>query len=232
MPLVSTMVNDLLHLFFPNCCLTCYTPLVKGETWICTVCLYELPQTDSHQVPDNVVAQKFYGRIPISYALAFYQFRKENKVQKILHELKYAKKAVLGEMLGKKYGYILRETYVRSAIDLIIPVPLHITKLQQRGYNQSDYFAQGLAASLTIPWSNQYFQRVKKTDTQTKKDKLARLRNVEEAFSIVTPQALYGKHLLLVDDVITTGATLEACALALLANGVQAISVATIAVAE
>ncbi len=226
------MIMDFINLFFSNNCLTCHKLLVKGEGWICTVCFYDLPQTTCHQEPDNIVAQKLYGRIPISYAGALYWFRKGNKVQKLLHALKYEKKKAVGEILGSKYGAVLKETSLSRTIDLIIPVPLHITKLRQRGYNQSDYFARGLADSLVIPWNNECLRRIKKTPTQTKKDKLERLKNVENSFCVTDPKAVYGKHILLVDDIITTGATLEACGLVLLAAGVKAVSIATIAVAE
>jgi ComF family protein len=226
------MLHDLLNLFFPRYCLTCPKPLVKGETLICTNCLHELPQTTYHQEPDNIVAQKLYGRLPIKYAMALYKFRKSSKVQQLLHHLKYKHKPVIGKVLGRSYGTILKEAHWIETIDLIVPVPLHSSRLRQRGYNQSDFFAQGLAEVLNVPWSNQYLKRSKETTAQIKKRKSERLKDMEDAFSATNTTDIYNKHLLLVDDVITTGATLEACGQVLLTAGVRELSVATIAVAE
>ncbi len=226
------MLSDFLELFFPQYCLTCSEPLVKGEDLVCTACGYALPQTTYHQELDNVVAQKFYGRVPIRYALALYKFRKAGKVQTLLHYLKYKHKPTLGKVLGRRYGTILKEAYLDKNFDLIIPVPLHSSKLRQRGYNQSDYFAQGLAEVLNVPWSNQCLKRTRATLTQTRKSQLERFKNVEGAFYITDATVVCAKHLLLVDDVITTGATLEACSAVLLAAGSREISVAAIAVAE
>jgi ComF family protein len=226
------MLGDLLNLFFPSYCLTCPKPLVKGETLICTNCLHDLPQTAYHQEPDNIVAQKLYGRLPVRYAMALYKFRKSSKVQKLLHHLKYKHKPIIGKVLGRSYGIILKEAHWSKTIDLIVPVPLHSSRLRQRGYNQSDFFAQGLAEVLNIPWSNQYLKRGKKTATQIKKSKSERFKDMEDAFYATNTTDICNKHLLLVDDIITTGATLEACGLVLLAAGIKELSVATIAVAE
>jgi ComF family protein len=225
------MLRDFLNLFFPDCCLTCSKPLVRGETLICTTCLHDLPQTTYHQEPDNIVAQKLYGRLPVRHAMALYKFRKLGKVQQLLHHLKYKHKPVIGKVLGKRYGIILKEAHWSKTFDLIVPVPLHSSRLRQRGYNQSDFFAQGLSEVLDIPWSNQHLKRIKKTATQIKKkSKSERLKGMEHAFYATNTIEIHNKHLLLVDDVITTGATLEACGLALLAAGIKELSVATIAV--
>ena len=226
------MWRDFVNLCFPDYCLTCQVPLVKGEALICTACLYALPQTTHHQEPDNVVAQRLAGRLPLRYAMALYKFRKSGKVQCLLHHLKYKHKPALGMVLGRRYGVLLKESHLRIAFDLVVPVPLHSSKLRKRGYNQSDFFAKGLAEILNIPWSNQYLKRTKKAATQTKKSKLGRLKSVQNAFCVTDVKELYNQHILLVDDVITTGATLEACGLVLLAAGIKELSVATIAVAE
>ena len=226
------MLRDFLELFFPNYCLTCSEPLVKGEDLVCTACCYDLPQTTYHQELDNLVAQKLYGRVPIRYAMALYKFRKAGKVQTLLHYLKYKHKPRVGKVLGRRYGTILKEAYLDKSFDLIVPVPLHSSRLRQRGYNQSDYFAQGLAEVLHIPWSNQCVKRTRATPTQTRKNQLERFKNVEDAFYVTDAAVVCEKRLLVVDDVITTGATLEACSTALLAVGSREISVATIAVAE
>ncbi len=226
------MWRDFFNLFFPNYCLTCQKPLVKGETLICTDCLYELPQTTHHQEPDNVVVQRLAGRLPVGHAMALYKFRKSDKVQHLLHHLKYRHKPVIGKVLGRRYGTLLKESHLSNTFDLVVPVPLHSSKLRKRGYNQSDFFAQGLAEVLHIPWSKQHLKRTKKTVTQTRKSKLDRLKSVEDAFYVTNVETLHNQHILLVDDIITTGATLEACGLVLLASGIKELSVATIAVAE
>lgn len=226
------MLRDFFNLFFPNFCLTCPKLLVKGETLLCTGCLYDLPQTNYHREPDNIVAQKLAGRLPVRYAMALYKFRKSGKVQHLLHHLKYKHKPIIGKVLGRRYGVLLKKAHLSNAFDLIVPVPLHSSRLRQRGYNQSDLVAQGLAEVLHIPWSNQHLKCVKKTITQTKKGKLERLKGVEDAFYATNITDIRHKHLLLVDDVITTGATLEACGRALLVAGIKELSVATIAVAE
>ncbi|XWN35670.1 MAG: phosphoribosyltransferase family protein [Roseivirga sp.] len=226
------MLQDFVHLFFPHYCLTCPQVLVQGETLLCASCFYELPLTNSHVTLDNLVAQKLHGRIPISHAMALYKFRKMSKVQQLLHQLKYKRQPIIGRLLGKKYGTMLKEAGLSTTFDLIVPVPLHASKLRQRGYNQSDFFAQGLAEAMAVPWASHGVRRVKHTPTQTHKSKLERLENVADAFQVTHSQVVCDQRLLLVDDIITTGATIEACGLALLAAGAKAINVATIAVTE
>ena len=214
------MLRDLISLFFPPYCLACREVLAKREQWLCTACISELPQTSYHLEADNPVAQKLYGRVPTMYAMAFYRFRKGSKVQELVHQLKYGNKPAIGEALGRRYGSLLGKRHWAS------------NKLSQRGYNQSDYFAKGLSASLAIPWHDQCLKRGKDTFTQTKHGRIERLQNLAHAFYVADSQVVRGKHVLLVDDVITTGATLEACALSLLGAGAREISIATIGVAE
>ncbi len=226
------MLRDLLNLFFPHYCLACSKVLAAGETWLCTGCLYDLPQTNYHQEPDNLVAQRLSGRLPVQYAMALYKFQKLGKVQRLLHHLKYKDKPEIGKVLGHRYGILMKEANLNATFDLIVPVPLHSHRLWQRGYNQSDFFAQGLSESLHIPWSNQHLKRISGARTQTNESKLGRFQRVENAFCVTDVSSILDQHLLLVDDIITTGATLEACGRALLAAGIQKLSVATIAMAE
>ncbi|MCG8341030.1 MAG: ComF family protein [Cytophagales bacterium] len=225
------MLNDFISLFFPPCCLLCKTPLIRSEKLICTTCFWELPLANAHLEEDNPVAEKFYGKVALKHAMAFYKFRKGSKIQLLLYQLKYKNKPQIGEIVGRKYGSILRDEKWHKAFDLIIPVPLAITKLRQRGYNQSAFFAKGLSEALAIPWSDRCLKRVKETLSQTRKDRLARWKNVATVFSVENAMIIRGKRILLVDDVVTTGATLEACALTLLAAKSKEVSVATIAVA-
>jgi ComF family protein len=177
------------------------------------------------------LSQKFWGRTSIKYTLAFLKFTKEGKVQRILHQLKYKGQREIGEMLGNWYGAELTESGFSRHWDLILPVPLHESKLRKRGYNQSDGFAKGLSESMEVAWSDKVLQRKTATKTQTKKGRWERWQNVEEIFVITEEEMIQKKNILLVDDIITTGATLEACAIELYNKGCKSVSVATIAVA-
>lgn len=220
---------DLLDLLFPAYCLHCRTVLNRGEQLLCTTCWNALPQTDYHQVRDNAMLQMLYGRVPISYAMAFCKYRSGGIVQKLIHALKYGNQPEIGLILGRYYGQVLCN--LNYPFQVIIPVPLHTDKLKQRGYNQSDYFAQGLSHTLNIPWQADCLQRIKSTLSQTSQTKENRLKNLAQVFYIGNKQLIQGKHILLVDDIVTTGATLEACTTILLENGAQQVSLATIGIA-
>lgn len=221
---------DFISLFYPRYCFACNEGLAKGEETVCSHCMLELPRTHYHLDRENALFRRLDGRIPLQYALAFFLFRKGGKVQRLLHALKYNNHPEIGEMLGEVYGSELKQT--DFAFDLIIPVPLHASKKRLRGYNQSEEFAKGLSKGLDIPFSPDTLVRVTKTETQTRKTKLMRWQNVSEVFQIENSDRIKGRHVLLVDDVITTGATIEACALALLENGCEKLSIASIAYAE
>jgi ComF family protein len=226
------LFHDFVALFFPTYCLGCKQVLLQQELWLCTTCFADLPQTYYHLHRNNPVAQKLYGKVPATYAMALYKFRTGSPVQHLIHQLKYGHQPVIGEMLGRIYGAQLVQQAWESPFECIVPVPLHQDRLRQRGYNQSDYFAKGMATLLDIPRYNHCVARIKNTNTQTKKNKIERYQNLMEAFRIVDPHVINSKHALLVDDVITTGATLEACALSLLSAGAKEISIATICVAD
>lgn len=224
--------GDFVSLFFPNYCLGCTNTLVKGEDILCTNCILELPKTHYHQAIDNPIRQRLEGRIHLSYAIAFLKFRKTGMVQHLLHQLKYNNHPEVGVRLGKLYGKELLESGYKNAFDLIIPVPLHKSRQRKRGYNQSAKFAEGLADSLQIPWDEQCVERTVKTKTQTRKNKIERWENVKEVFRITNPERVRQKKILLVDDVITTGATLEACGRHLLEHGCAELSFACLAEAQ
>lgn len=236
--LENTLLADFFSLIFPNYCLCCDASLGKGEEQICTRCRYGLPKTDYHEKRENPLLQKFWGKLPVTYALAYLKFSKGGKVQKILHDLKYNANQTIGEMMGKWYGQLLVEAGLakpdeteEQVFDLILPIPLHKSRLRKRGFNQSDCFARGLSATTNIPWYADAVTRNKATKTQTKKGRMERWENVEHIFEIVKPELIKDKHVLLVDDVITTGSTLEACAGSILKAGAAQVSIATIAVA-
>jgi ComF family protein len=196
---------------------------------ICSRCMLQMPQTDYHSNRDNALRLRMFGRIPIEYALALFKFSKDGPIQKILHSLKYKNAPEVGVMLGKMYAE--RIMSIGFPFEYIVPVPLHAERLRHRGYNQSAMFALGLSEALRIPYSDELVIRRKATATQTKKSKLDRWKNVTDIFELKAADEILGLNVLLVDDVITTGSTIEACASALLEAGCRSISVACIACA-
>ncbi|MBO2030124.1 ComF family protein [Siccationidurans ginsengisoli] len=232
--MLRPLLADLATLFFPRPCLACRAPLVAGEEYVCTGCRAELPYTDYHLLPpdQNPLARRFWGRLPVQHTLSYLRFLRHGRVQKLLHQLKYQGQSQVGHALGALYGAELVSTDLAAQFDLVVPVPLHRRKLARRGYNQAEAFSTGLAAALACPSHAQVLRRTEHTASQTRKGRAARWQNVATVFEVAEPQAVLGCHVLLVDDVLTTGATLEACGAALLAAGARAVSIATIACAE
>jgi len=218
--MINRYLKDLASLFFPKTCVGCDTPLVYGEKVICTTCWYHLPVTSSHHGISN---------LSTGQSASFVYLLGSSRVQRIIHQLKYHNRPEIGTLLGEKYGTILDKTVPFNAVDVIVPVPLHPQKLQKRGYNQSAFFAQGLSHTLQKPIAEQCLIRHRITDSQTTKNRYERYENMESAFRLNDAEAVAGKHVLLVDDVLTTGATLEACSTALLAGGARQVSAVTIA---
>jgi len=208
-------INEFLGLLFPRLCHSCGQALFIHETAICTTCLYQLPKTKFHLDPESNADQVFWGRARIEKASACYYYTKNSKVQKLVHALKYRGFKALAIYIGGIYGKELKYSKYYQQIDLIIPVPLHPRKKRRRGFNQSEVFARGLAKSLDKPINTRVLYRRKASETQTRKSRFSRWKNVEGVFALRNPRVLEGKNILLVDDVITTGATIEACAHAL-----------------
>ncbi|MBX0291772.1 ComF family protein [Hymenobacter sp. HSC-4F20] len=231
---LPTMLADFIGLLFPQVCLACQEPLARGEDHLCTACRAQLPYTDYHRLPpaDNPLARRFWGKLPVQHAFSYLRFQKHGRVQHLLHQLKYRGQQEVGRVLGRWFGQELAQAGFGPEFDLILPVPLHARKLASRGYNQADSFAEGLAASLGCPWSAHGLRRLTQTESQTRKSRLQRWQNVAEVFEVADPATVAGRRILIVDDVLTTGATLEACAVVLLAAGAKAVSVATIATAD
>jgi len=228
------MFNDLLALLFPESCYACDGAMARGEKYICTKCNVKLPYTDFHvhgATELNPLQRRFWGKVPVRFAFAYLYFVPKGRVQRLLHRLKYKGAQELGEHLGQRYGSLLSDHQYNQQFDLIVPVPLHKYKLRRRGYNQSDTFAKGLAEAMQVPWSSNTLARLLDTATQTKKNRLDRWQNVEQVFGVARPEQVQGKRILVVDDVMTTGATLEACAVELLKAGATEVSVVTIAAA-
>lgn len=228
----NRIATDIIALLFPELCNACGTHLYYGEKEICTKCLYDLPYTDYHLHAENRVAKQLWGRLPCNAAMAMLYFKKGTKVQNLIHSLKYKDQVEVGIRLGNLLGERLKLSNQYAGIDLVIPVPLHQKKERLRGYNQSKYIADGVAEALQISVSTNHLLRDKSTESQTKKARYTRYENMQAVFNINNPQDLKGKHILLVDDVITTGATLEACGTSLLNSGVQKLSIAAVAFAE
>jgi len=210
----------------------CGGSMAKGEELFCTGCLLELPKTDYHVNRNNLFYQKVSGRIPVKFVMAQLKFFKESKVQNLLHNLKYRNQPEIAVGLGRMYGHVLLGHNYKDEFDIIIPVPLHKLRKRKRGYNQSEEFGRGLSEVLEIPCIEGAIERHLKTETQTKKTKLKRWNNVNEVFKTIQPEKIVNKRILLVDDVITTGATVEACAKVLLESHCKDISIACIAAAQ
>lgn len=239
--LANTLLADFFSLIFPECCVCCDEALVKGEKQICTKCHYDLPLTNYHLHKENILSQRFWGKLPLSYAFAYLKYTKGGKVQRILHDLKYNGNQEIGQMIGKWYGQALvdaglakldaKDPGKEQIFNVILPIPLHKSKLRKRGFNQSDCFAKGLSAITEIPWYDDVLARNIATKTQTRKGRMERWQNVEKIFEVLKPAMIVEKHILLVDDVVTTGSTLEACAQVILDAGASKVSIATMAVA-
>ncbi|MCY7349937.1 MAG: ComF family protein [Cytophagaceae bacterium] len=225
------MFHALLDLLFPRYCLACYGVLNRGEETICTTCRYEIPRTITQPAAQEALQQKFYGRSEVASLGAFLTFTKGGKVQRVLRALKYKGHQEAGELLGRWYGAELKESGFDQAIDVIIPVPLHRKRQKERGYNQSDCFAKGLSESLEIAWTTEILRKGKHVKSQTSMSRIQRMENVQDVFFVENPDRLVGKRVALVDDVITTGATLEACVEALKQNGCREVHILTIATA-
>jgi ComF family protein len=228
---VKEIMTDFVSLFYPRYCFACNEGLAKGEETICSRCMLELPRTHYHLDRQNALYKRLEGRIPLQYAVALFIFRKGGKVQHLLHSLKYNNHPEIGRTLGEVYGDELRQANFSQQFDIILPVPLHVSRIRKRGYNQSEEFAKGLSISMNVPTSGETLERIVKTETQTRKTKLKRWENVSEVFEVKKPDLVSKARILLVDDVITTGATIESCATILLKEGCSTVSVASIAYA-
>lgn len=231
--MLRALLADCLSLFFPQACLACSQQLTAGEAHLCTTCRVELPYTDYHRhLPDpSPLDRRFWGRLPVQHVLSYLHFLRHGRTQQLLHQLKYRGQRHVGHALGRLYGAELAATALAPEIDLIVPVPLHPRKLARRGYNQAEAFSAGLGEALGRPSRGEALRRTTHTASQTRKSRTERWQNVATVFEVADPAAVAGRHVLLVDDVLTTGATLEACGHALLAAGARAISIATIAAA-
>ena len=225
-----SLLRDFISLFFPRLCAACDAALLSHEEVLCTLCWHQLPLTGFHKLDDNAVSRIFWGRVNITHAAAFCYFQKGGKVQHLIHLMKYKGRKEIGEYLGKIYGKQLRDVELYRDVDVIVPVPLHRRKQRKRGFNQSEYIARGLSVSMKLPIDTKSLVRVTHSESQTRKSRLKRWENVKEIFVVKEVKTLQNKHVLLVDDVLTTGATIEACSRELLK--IQGVSVSVVALAS
>lgn len=221
--------NDFVELLFPKLCLVCGNNLLKQEELICLQCLFNLPRTNFHLEEKNPVAELFYGRVRLEAATAFFFFSKGSNYQKLIHHLKYKGVKNVGVILGNYFGNDLMKSTQFSSVDIVCPVPLHPKKEKKRGYNQSYFIAKGIAERMEKSLSADNLKRIVYTDSQTRKGRYERWENVEGIFELSRPEEFENKHILLVDDVVTTGSTLEACATAILSQTKNCkVSIATL----
>ena len=204
------------NLFFPEVCAGCSEALTTGEKVICTFCRHHLPMTNHHQLDHNELWQKFYGRLDINFVGAQFYFHKKGIVQQLIHNLKYRGTQEIGEVIGHWYGSLLANHSALQDVDEIIPTPLHKRRLRERGYNQVTTFGQALSQKLEIPYNEKVLFRSHYRSSQTFKNLLDRSMTDNPMFYIKDAEKHSNKHFLLIDDVITTGATLEACGRALM----------------
>ncbi|HKK82032.1 MAG TPA: phosphoribosyltransferase family protein [Prolixibacteraceae bacterium] len=224
-------LEDFSTLIYPNLCLCCNEALVKQEKHFCTPCAIGLPRTYYHLASINPVEQLFWGRVKIERATSYFLYQKGSKYQKLLHQLKYRGNQNVGVELGRMFAVDLNEVNYFAGVDYIVPVPLHPRKKRKRGFNQSEAVASGMQHVLQKEIIALNLKRRHYTSTQTRKGRFERWENVQDLFIQKDPEIFEGKHILMVDDVVTTGSTLEACAHAVLKSYGAKVSVATLAYA-
>jgi len=223
--------NDIFNLFFPNKCVYCGNNLTNIETEICINCLNKLPKTNFIDDIQNPVFQKFWGRVNIEFAVSMYYFVKHSMVQYLFHQIKYKGRKELAKRLGQEFGLQLNTSNIFKKCDALVPVPLHPKKQKKRGYNQSEWIAKGISDILSIPVETGLIQRHVNSTSQTRKNRKERWENVRTAFSLYPNISAKYTHILLIDDVVTTGATLESCSSLLINKLGVKVSIASLAYA-
>jgi ComF family protein len=228
---LKNIVSSTLHLFYPHVCTGCGSDLLKENDLLCLKCIHNLPHTNFAKLPNNQIEKDFWGRIPLTSAYSQFYFSKEFLIQHLIHELKYKGDTKIGFYLGEVMGKTLLKSNRFNTIDALVPLPLYADKEHKRGYNQATVICNGMSSVMNIPVLNGIVIRQHATETQTRKHRTARWENVKDSFKTVKENELNGKHLLLVDDVVTTGATLEACGNVILQTENVKLSIATLAYA-
>ncbi|MEO7960212.1 MAG: phosphoribosyltransferase family protein [Ginsengibacter sp.] len=227
----SHILSPVLHFLYPHICIGCGSDIIEDNNFLCLDCIENLPHTGFAMHANNPVEKIFRGRLPLASGTSEFYFSKDSLIQNVIHEFKYKGNLKLGKYLGRIMGSSLAASDRFSQIDLVIPLPLFSKKELKRGYNQAKILCEGIAEVLKVPLEVQSVIRIYNTETQTKKGRIERWENVEKSFSVLAPEMLEGKNILLVDDVVTTGATLEACAAQILKTKNVTLSIATLAFA-
>ena len=229
---MSDIIKNIVNLFYPHSCLLCKKTLIEGEQHICLNCLCDLPKTNYHTNKGNPARALFSGYPQVNEVTAFLFFEKDGTAQKLIHSLKYNDNKELAEYMGRIAALELKEYGFGASIETIIPIPLHPGKEKKRGYNQSAYIAKGISSVYKCPTENKLLKRITDTKSQTRKSVYDRHVNVEKIFDLTDIEPLYGKHILLIDDVLTTGATSSACIEALLSAPDIKISIFSLSIAR
>ncbi len=225
-------VRGFFHLLFPYYCVHCEHQLFEFEHVICESCISKLPKSDFNFKSGNPVERIFWGRVPLELASSFLTFSKKGIVQKLMFEFKYNGETGVGYKLGKLYALDILKMKAAPKWDIIVPIPLHRSKLRKRGFNQCELIAEGMSAGLQIPYSSKHLMRTVNNPSQTKRNRSERWNNVDSIFETAKTGELEGKHILLIDDVVTTGATLESACRELLSIPSVRISIVTLAFPE
>ncbi len=228
---VKEIKDSFFHLFFPHVCAGCGNDVLNEKSSLCMRCIDALPETNFEIHPDNPVEKLFWGRVKLIGGSSQYYFTKESLMQRLMHQFKYKGNRELGLQLGRMMGEQLLQSG-RFQADALIPIPLFPRKEKRRGYNQATVLCLGIKESMNIPLFDKVINRPQHTETQTKKGRIERWKNMEGKFMLDNAAAIRDKHVLLIDDVVTTGATLEACATELLKVEGVTVSVATLCVAS
>lgn len=229
---IHKWLHSFINLFFPHCCVVCGAVIDgEGEKGICVSCLGNMPKTNYHLQKDNEVAIRFWGKFPLERASAYLFYKKDGGFHKLLYALKYYNDKQIGRIMGRYMAAELLPAGFFADVDLLIPLPLHPKKEAKRGYNQSEWLAMGISEITGLRIETTAVRRMIANPTQTKKKRLERWQNTKDVFEVVNPAPLEGKHLLLIDDVLTTGATITSCALSLIEISGVKVSVLTLSVA-
>lgn len=229
--MLTTGLKDMLHLFFPELCVACEAELPMRSSCFCIGCHLKLLPSDMYLQLENEFTMRFWGRLNLHAGAAYFYFNRRTPIQHAFHQLKYHNQPGIGVQLGQAFGRLLARSPVFAPVELIVPVPLHPRKEKIRGYNQSAMIAKGLSETMDRPFDPKALRRTLYNTSQTKKKRLDRFQNVSQAFELARPHQIEGKHILLVDDVLTTGATLEHCGRLILEAPGSHLSMATLAIA-
>lgn len=226
---ISTFFDSMVHLLYPRVCAGCGSDIISEEQLICIDCIDSLPLTNFYMHANNPIEKIFWGRLPVASATSHVYFTKQSVMQHLLHQLKYKGKKEVGIYFGKRMGEKMRLSNRYNDISALIPLPLFFKKQKKRGYNQAEMICEGISEVMKVPVLSKMIARTRKTETQTHKSRMKRWENIDGKFELIDGSGLEGKHVLLVDDVLTTGATLEACGKELLKINNLKLSIATLA---